>query len=272
MLLDGTRCSLHAIAGADAKPSVCRAFPFSVITTPLGGRVVTAHRCPCRTIGSRPPLDTERVQEALAGAIISVREAPGRLRLAPRTSLSFAQWAAVEAPLIERLVRGDPPHEVLRIAPGLPPLRGRPWREVAALYHARGTGPEQGRSALSWFGDGILLVLGDQPPLSTRPWSAGFNRAERRAAVVEPPARILGDWLADLVWDLSWAEAGSFAHARGTIGALCAIACAVARRLAGLGLRPDRAMAEALLVAEIRAGHPLWADAALQIPPLRERG
>ncbi|MFO0759564.1 MAG: hypothetical protein U0359_23935 [Byssovorax sp.] len=264
-LLDEARCSLHMAEGPLAKPSICRRFPYSIVATPLGGRVATAHRCPCRTLGDRAPLDAVAVEEALAGLPGAVRAVPGRVRLAERTSLSLAQWASLEAPLIDRLAGGEPAHAVLRVDPSLPSIDGPSWSRTAEVFRAYGAGAQRGFAAMAWFGDGIAALLGEPVSPRERPWAEGFDRAERRAEATRSPAEILGDFIADLIWDLSWVDQGSFERARVTLGALAAIASAVAARLAALGLRPDRAMAEAVLVTELSAAHRLWAETARRI-------
>ncbi len=259
-LLDGTRCTLHLRAGPQAKPSLCRRFPYSIVATPLGGRVATAHRCPCRTLGERAPLSAVAVEEALAGIPGAVRAVPGRLRLAERTSLSLAQWAVMEAPLIDRLAGGEPVHSVLRVDQALPPLAGPSWARTADAFRAYGAGAQRGFQAMAWFGDGIAALLGEAAPPRPRPWAEGFDRAERRTADERSPDEIIGDFIADLIWDLSWVDHGPFERARVTLGALGAIASSITVRLTALGLRPDRAAAEAVLVTELSAAHRLWAE------------
>ncbi|MEP7120064.1 MAG: hypothetical protein ABJE95_04100 [Byssovorax sp.] len=276
-LLDGARCSIHAEHGAAEKPSICRHFPLGLIATPLGGRVVTAHRCPCRTMGERRLLSPAAAEGSLAsvgGRITADRRAPLRIPVTSRTTISFASWVELEAALIACLVAGDPPEVVLEIGRGLPALRGSSWREIAAAFVAFGAHPRRGHRALGWFGDGVLLALGEQPAPRERPWSDGFDRAEARSPSPAPPTRIIGDWLADLIWDLSWTDHGAFDRARASIAALSVIAFAVTARLIELGARADRAAAEALLVAEIGAGHPLWAASVARLetaPPWMTR-
>src|SRR5258708_5447875 len=57
VFLEDDGCAIHRAKGEGAKPSSCRGFPYRLIATPQGGRVVTEHRCPCRTLGDRPPID-----------------------------------------------------------------------------------------------------------------------------------------------------------------------------------------------------------------------
>ena len=264
------RCALHAAGGADAKPSLCRRYPFDLIATPLGDRVVTAHRCPCRSMGERAPLTAEDAARALgdaAGRLPPSREAPARVPLTARTTVSFASWAVLEGPLIARLSAGAPASDALGVAPRLPALRGASWRDVAGSFCAYGEHAFRGYQALAWFGDGILLAGGERTAARPRGWAAGFDHAEARSAAPAAPARVLGDWLADLVWDLSWMENGPVDLARASIGALAVVATAVTERMIELGLRSDRAAAEAVMVAEIAAAHPRWAEVVARMEP-----
>ncbi len=270
LLRDGL-CSLHVAAGVAAKPSICRRFPFSLVATPLGGRVVTSHRCPCRSMGPRPALSVATAEASLLGPdghLARMGDAPARVQLTPRTSVSFASYAELEVTMLARLAKGEPGGEVLGAAPGLPALLdGASWPAIAESFRAHGAYPLRGYQAMAWFGDGILLALGEAPPPRARPWSVDFDHAEARSPDPEPQARVIGDWLADLIWDLSWLAHGAFDRARVSVASLAVLTSAVARRITELGVRPDRAAAEAVLVAEIAAGHPLWGDVVARLPP-----
>lgn len=269
-LLDGGRCTLHDDRGSPSKPGLCQRYPYVLVATPLGGRVTTAHRCPCRTMGERAPITPSSVEASLTGPdgkLVRDRDGPANVRLTTRTSVSFARYVELEAPTLARLAAGAPPASVLAVDPGLPALAAGAWREIAALYAAYGVHAIRGCQSLAWFGDGIRLALGEAPPPRGRPWSDAFDRAEARVTEPEPPAKILGDWFADLLWGLSWADHGPLDRGRATIGALASIAAAIAARLVELGARPDRAAAEALLIAESGACHRLWADAVALLRP-----
>jgi hypothetical protein len=270
-LSEGRLCSLHARGDLDAKPSVCRRFPFALIATPLGGRIATAHRCPCRTLGERPLVSLDEaslaLQDGVDGLLVCEREAPARVLLSRRTSVSFKGWVSMEASLLARLSAGEPPPLLLGAAPELPPLRRESWHDVAARFRAGDRLPSRGAQAFAWFADGIDRALGAQISPRARPWRADFDIAEARAPDPEAAVEVLGDWIADLLWDLSWIEHGPFDLARASLSALFVIASAITRELIALGLREDRAAAEAVMISELACAHALWAEVLTQLPP-----
>lgn len=253
------RCNLHARHGADAKPGGCRRFPFGLIATPRGGRVTTEHRCPCRTLGERPLLQAQDAEESLrdpAGRLWAEMHLPARIPIDARHRVSFATYEAIEARMLERLGAGDDVLDVLD-APALPRLRGG-WRAAAHLLRAERDGTAYGE-ALAWFGDTLLAMLGQPRPLRDRPWRAGFDRAEKRAKRAAPPESLFADWVADRIWSFGWAELGPFDRARFELAARYSIARAMAERMAGEGgVRPDRAAAEAICVAELVGSGEPW--------------
>jgi hypothetical protein len=269
-LSEGRLCSLHVRDDRLAKPSVCRRFPFALIATPLGGRIATAHRCPCRTMGERPLVSLDDASAALtdgADGLLCEREAPARVILSRRSSASFKGWASMEASLLARLSAGEPPPLLLGASPELPPLRRESWGEVAGRFRAGEATVTRGAQAFAWFGDGIDLALGMRISPRARPWSTDFDLAEARAPDPESAADVIGDWIADLLWDLSWIDHGPFDLARASLSALFVIASAITRQLIALGLREDRAAAEAVMISELACAHALWADVLTQLPP-----
>jgi hypothetical protein len=253
-------CRIHAAHGLLAKPSPCRRFPYRITRTPLGRRVSTEHRCPCRTMGARPPLDLEDV-------LASVRDARGRIeadvivanevQLTSDERVSFEAWAALESALLARLAAGDDPLAALDAAP-FPALDGVRWADVAHHYRGKLDGSACG-DALAWFGDVILGLEEDAPrKLRQRPWSPSFDRAEARSPAVGAPAQIVADWLADELWSMEWTERGTFAHARADLATRAVVARTIAERLGAAGVRPDRAAAEGVLIAEMAGAAPLW--------------
>jgi hypothetical protein len=269
VLLEGDRCSVHRAHGPGEKPALCRKFPFAAIATPLGVRVTTAHRCPCRTMGERPPLSADEARAALAdasGRVRAARRAPERLAMGASVSVSFATWTQLEVPIVAGLAAGAPAWEVLDAPRALPALVRVGWGEIAAAFAARGSASRHD-VALAHFADGIRLMLGEDPLARSRPWAPIFDAAEARAPRIEPPAAIVGDFLADRVWDLSWIDQGSFALARATLTALAVIALALAARFAASGARPDRAAAEAIFIVELASSNPLWGEVAARVKP-----
>lgn len=253
-------CRIHAAHGLFAKPSPCRRFPYRVTTTPNGRRVSTEHRCPCRTMGERPPIDRDDV-------LASVRDSAGRIhadvavgatiRLDARRRVPFARYERLESELLARLSKGEDPLSVLDIEP-FPALSELTWIDVAHHYRGKLDGSACG-DALAWFGDMLLAIHEDSPRrLRQRPWSPSFDRAEARSPVTGSPEAILADWLSDELWALEWTERGTFAHARADLATRFVVARTIVERLTATGVRPDRAAAEAVLVGEMAGAAPLW--------------
>ena len=105
--LERGRCGIHARFGAEAKPVGCRRFPYGLVNTPYGGRVTTEHRCPCRTLGERPPLDVRDAEVSLrdqSGRLEVDEDAPQRVALRADQRVSFERYAAIEADMRARLL------------------------------------------------------------------------------------------------------------------------------------------------------------------------
>jgi hypothetical protein len=204
-------CSIHAAHGLMAKPSVCRRFPYRLVVTPAGRRVSTEHRCPCRTMGDRPPLEDMRADIVAslrdqAGRMSADVTVGGRVLMSPGRRVLFSTYERVESELLARLSSGDDALEVLDV-PAFPALDGVTWIDVAHHYRGKLDGSACG-DALAWFGDIVLSLADEDGPrrLRQRPWSPAFDRAEARTSEPESPAVILADWVADEVWGLEWTE------------------------------------------------------------------
>ncbi len=257
-------CSLHT-EHPEAKPSVCRRFPFGIVATPAGGRIFTLHRCACRSLGERAPIDPGEVTRWLAGdggALSVTARVEPRITLAGRTRMSFEAYARAEAVAIDRLANGEDPASVFGTPPAWPAAQDLPWATVGETFRrAEGAGTRFD-AALAWFGAGIQLALdlplGDAPP--PRPWARDFDAHARRAAPRDP-AQVLGDWAADLLWDLRWSVTGSLARLATDLKVRHAVARSLTARWTSEGARPDRAAAEALLVVELGGETALWGAA-----------
>lgn len=223
-------------------------------------------------MGDRPPLTVDAARSALVdaeGDVHGVRRAPDRPAIGGSVRVSFRTWSGIEAPLLDRLVAGEPAWDVLNVDRALPALGGASWRDVAAAA----TRPPTTRHdhVLAHFGDGILLALGETLPPRPRPWSTIFDAAELRAPRPDPggPSAVIGDFLADRVWDMSWADHGSFALARVSLAALALVAESLVERFVGEGARPDRAAAEAIFIVDIASSSQLWGEVATELTPAR---
>jgi hypothetical protein len=259
-------CEIHATHGMEAKPTGCSRFPFGLIATPEGGRITTEHRCPCRTLGERPALTPEMAQPWLrdAGGRLSTNGKVGpRVLIAPGRRVGFERYREWERSILERLVAGHDPLEVLEKRP-LGRLDGQKWSDVV-----RRTGDERDGSAygeaLVWFGAGLRsakgLRGGEELGAAPRPWAWSFDKAEARSPLAESAERVLGDWLADLVWSLDWVFATrSFEAGRRELATLYAIALEIVNHLVRQKVRPDRAAAEAVMVVELARQSDIWED------------
>jgi hypothetical protein len=262
-------CALHAELGTRAKPGGCRRFPYRLVATPAGGRVVTEHRCPCRTLGDRPPIDLVDAEASLldeGNRLQADQRVPHRLKRTRKLRMSFHSYAALEATWIERILAGEDPLVVLE-AEVLSPLPDISWIDVAHNLRARIDGSACG-DALAWFGD-VLLSLAE-PTFKTRaprnrPWAAAFDRAEARSPDARTADAVLADWLADALWSLDWVTVASLDAARCELGTRWVVAREITRRLQGVGLRPDRAAAEAVSIVEITGASGVWGSVVREI-------
>ncbi len=253
-------CELHAVHGAEAKPTGCARFPFGLVATPEGGRVTTEHRCPCRTLGERPAITPESAVAALsdaAGRLSSNGKVGPRVRVSDGRTLSFDRFRSIESAMISALLVGGDPLRVLDVKP-FGRLEGERWQKIAEEMRRERDGTAYGEAML-WFGNTVLTLLeGRRQPLPPRPWESSFDRAEARSAE-QPFARVLNDWAADLLWSLDWVfSARSFHAGRRELATLYAVAHAIARRLARAGVRADRAAAEAVTIVELARQSGAW--------------
>jgi Fe-S-cluster containining protein len=276
--LEGSVCRLHEEHGSDAKPATCRRFPFGLVATPLGGRITTAHRCPCRTMGDRPALTPKAAEVSLrtGGRLQCDFRAPHRIRLRKGSVVSFRAYAQRESRLLAELQGEEPLDQVFRNwgaveGDPLPDLECLEWLDVATHYRQLVDGTASGE-ALGWFGDGLLHLLGEaRLRRRNRPWSAGFERAELRSVAGASARAIWGDWAADTVWSLAWTQdGGSLVRAVTDLALRWTVGFCVARSLQGLGVREDRAAAEAILIVESGAAVPMWHEVVRNLPSSSE--
>ncbi len=256
-------CEIHRLEGSAAKPTGCRRFPYGLVATPLGGRITTEHRCPCRTLGDRPPLSVADAEASLSnhgGRLEVDRVAPDRIELIDGQRVPFALYAEIEAELLARLLRGEKAETVLGAKP-LPALVDKGWAVIAAeIFDSRD--PSAGGEALAWFGDALLeLAVGHKPPPRPRPWAASFARATARTNPPENVEAIWNDWLADEIWMFRWLPWGPFDVARAELATRLAVARRMQARIRKLGVRADQAAAEAVMICELIAEGSDWGSA-----------
>ncbi len=255
----GGRCAIHH---APEKPRTCHRYPFLLVATPDGGRIGTDHRCPCRTMGARPVLDAATVEPSLRdarGRLESDRHVDADVPMALGVHLDWVSYRAAEAVLLGRLQAGERVEAVLA-SPPMPPFEGGGWEDVGRDL-AEDDRPMRWSRANQWAGDALLGLHGHPvAPGRPRPWSDAFDRAQARSPVPRDPEAMLADWVADAIWTLEWAFRGPFTLARAELSTRAAMARWIAARIEAEGARPDRSMAEALLVVELVGLSDPWAD------------
>jgi Fe-S-cluster containining protein len=261
-------CRVHATLGPQLKPATCRLFPFYLVGTPAGVRVSTSHRCTCRSIGQREPLDEERVRAELGvveGALPLAWSAPARIAIDAEREVSFAEWTAREARLLDKLNAGVGLSAVLG-ASAFPPLRNDSWEKVAARFcqPADATGFEQ---AKAWIGEAVRAHVSQTAIVERpRPWARFLARVAARSTEGDNREAILSDWLADELWGLGWTRWGSFEQARLDFSTRAAIVTTLEAVFARLGTAPTLAMAEAVLVVDAIVHSPHWDAVARALP------
>lgn len=267
-LLPNGYCDIHSSQGPEHKPHGCRKFPYGLTATPAGGRVFTEHRCPCRTLGERPPLSVEAALESLRpdegdlDSDVDVRS----VKLAGSRRVPFRRWEALEAPMLAALAAGVHASEALA-ARAFPALRGTTWARVGRDFVEARDGSRFG-FALAWFGDTVgHLVEGSRTREPLRPWSDAFDRAEARSPVARTAREVVNDFVADQLFSLRWAEDIGFARFAAEIVTRVAVADDIIARLTSRGLRPDRAAAEAVMIIEVVGASEHWEPLALRIKP-----
>ncbi|MCA9576364.1 MAG: YkgJ family cysteine cluster protein [Polyangiales bacterium] len=256
------RCRIHADHGPEQKPEGCRRFPIGLTATPYGGRVTTEHRCPCRTMGDRPPLEPEAAAPSLCdddGHLFEDRRVK-RVRLTRKgKKVSFEEWLAVERPLLAELQKGKAPWTVLGVDP-FPRLKRRTWRDVARELIEGRDGSRYG-TASAWFGDAILVLQeGARPRTPGRPWAAAFDRAQARSTTQRLPRQVYADFVADAIWSLRFSEFASFDVACADWATRLAIARHCEKLIRAEGVSAERAAAEALTIIEVVGEAEAWRD------------
>lgn len=259
MLASDGRCSVHPSGPRPVAPRSCRRFPYLLVATPDGGRIGTDHRCPCRTMGARAPITPEGAEASLhdsSGRLSVDRRVGPKIRIEPGRTVGWAAWRAVEEGLFVRLA-SETPEAALDARP-FPPLDAMSWAQVAHDIALDAPDTRWGW-ALRWFGAHLGAARAGVPgDVLPRPWRAAFDRAEARTTDPGDPDRMLADFVADAVWSMEWALRGTYLHARTELRTTVEVVRSVARSLTSRGMRADRAMAEAILVAEVGAVSEAW--------------
>lgn len=260
-LMSDQRCAVHAELGPEAKPDGCRRFPLGLVATPVGGRITTEHRCPCRTMGDRPDIDPESAESSVSegGRLIADRRIK-RVPMRANKEVKFSEWEAIEADYLRRL-RGREPLMQILDTHSFPALRGSSWDKQADEFIAARDGSQFG-VAMAWVGDTIRAIQnGHTPRPPGRPWSPAFDRAQARSPKARTSREVFGDWIADEIWALKWAEDYHFALARAELATRLTIAEDICARLRDSGgSRADRAAAEAVMMVELVGESDYWTE------------
>jgi Fe-S-cluster containining protein len=254
-------CVLHSRLGPEMKPSPCIQFPYALTATPLGGRVSTQHRCPCRTLGARPPITAEVARSNLLdseGEVKFEHAVLDEVQWSETETISFEEYARREEELLRGLLEGKNLSSVLGAAP-FPSLEETTWLEVAdALLEFQGA--SRAAVAARWFADALgFLVDRRERTEHARPWADAFERAAARVVDPVSPNQVFGDWLADELWAMRWTHWGSLERARSE----WATRLAIARRIAGwldisTPLADNVAAAEAVMIVDVIATTDPW--------------
>lgn len=244
------RCGIHA---PTLQPRSCARYPFLLAATPAGGRIGTDHRCPCRTMGERPPLRVEDAWPSLVdrrGRLSADRRVEGRIAIERGRRVSFARYEALEAERLGFVGEGG----------GLSRTR---WRALAARMDAiAAEAPTRWSAMHAAFARGLEAVATKcaARPFA-RPWAESFARAERRSPVARVPDEMLADWAADVIWALEWTFSLTLAEAEREIAWRARIARALA---AAIDARADAAMAEAIAIVEVAGLSDDWVGFAAE--------
>jgi len=262
-------CRVHAELGAAAKPATCRRYPFNLVATPMGLRVATPHRCPCRTMGERPLLTDATVAAEIVfpnAPLVPDHRVGNELRLSRGRRCSFDEWCATEAHMLRSIGNGEPPESVLGVVP-FARLRTGTWQAFAEQLRARADASLFGATCL-WLHHAVQFSKPQDDATLPRPWARFFDAAEMRTPEAESPDAIWADWLADEIWSLQWTLFGSFAQAREDLATRLELGRRIAAQLEAEGTRADRAVAEALLVVDVITHAPPWYEVsrALETP------
>ena len=255
--LEDAGCALHARLGSGAKPRVCVRFPYGLVATPLGGRVTTSHRCSCRTLGARPPLDLEAAEEALrfpSGRLYAEIRVPGPIPLTARHGVTFEQYVEREDDLLVALLASSDPRAEL--AKRAEPLPATSLERERALELSSASPRSRFGAAVAWLGLALRARGGEKvdgwPP---RPWSSELDRAEARSAPPDDPdgtaRRMLADYAADELWGLEWCGKGPLDGKLADLGRRLELGEILIEALLAQGARADRAAAEALMILDL---------------------
>lgn len=212
-------------------------------------------------MGDRPEIRPEDVESSISdgGSRPIADRRIKRIPLSAKKEIKFSEWEPIEAEYLNRL-RGRESLLAILDAEPFPALRGSSWQDQAEEFIGARDGSQFG-VAMAWVGDTIgALQNGRSPRPPGRPWATAFDRAQARSPKAGTSREVFGDWIADEVWSLKWAEDYSFALARAELATRLTIAEDICTRLRGSGARADRAAAEAVMMVEVVGESDFWTE------------
>jgi len=220
-----------------------------------------SHRCPCRTMGDRPEIRPEDVESSVSdgGSRPIADRRIKHIPMSPNEELAFSDWEPIEAEYLKRLSGREALLDILDAEP-FPALHGSSWDKQADEFIDARDGSQFG-VAMAWVGDTISALQNGRSPRSPgRPWAAAFDRAQARSPKARTTRDVFGDWIADEIWSLKWAEDYDFALGRQELATRLTIAEDICARLRDAGARADRAAAEAVMMVEVVGESDFWTE------------
>ena len=212
-------------------------------------------------------MDLKEAEVSLAdrsGRLEVDQAVPSRMPISTRKRITWQNYRELENELLQRLADGEPAEAVLDAEP-LPPLESSEWPVYAAEFFGMVDGTAGG-TALGYFGDALLHVsAGHFPPERDRPWAEAFERARLRTPEPQDPEQMFNDWVADELWMLRFLEWGALDRGRAELATRLLVARTIATRIEQMGVRPDQAVAEALMCVDIATASSEWPKAVEDI-------
>jgi hypothetical protein len=212
-------------------------------------------------MGDRPEIRPEDVEVSVSdgGSRPIADRRIKRIPLSAKEELRFSDWEPIEAEYLDRLHGRESLLAILDAKP-FPELRGSSWEKQAREFIDARDGSQFG-VAMAWVGDTISVLEGGRSPRPPgRPWTAAFDRAQARSPKPRTSREVFGDWLADEIWSLKWAEDYDFALARAELATRLTIAEDICARLRQERARADRAAAEAVMMLEVVGESDFWTE------------
>lgn len=177
-----TKCSIHRHLGYDAKPQVCREFPYSFVETPDGIAVGVSFACTAvrGRHGRSLPEQQSEIRGVLAGSS-RVHAVPDPITLYSGVDIGWDEYRPIESALLEILGRPDQ-----RVSAAL--IAGSVLVNVCVgLWQVERRARDQGRTPTETLESGLAQLR-----------TEGYRRLFEIAAGVRYPRRASSSYLAPL--------------------------------------------------------------------------